>query len=43
MDSSLVTRAQQGDEEAFALLAVAVGNGLLAVAHRILRDVDLSR
>ena len=43
MDLSLVTRAQQGDEEAFALLAVAVGNGLLAVAHRILRDVDLAK
>ena len=43
MDSSLVFRAQQGDEEAFALLAVAVGNGLLAVAHRILRDVDLAK
>ena len=43
MDPSLVTRAQHGDEEAFALLAVAVGNGLLAVAHRILRDVDLAK
>ena len=43
MDPSLVSRAQQGDEEAFALLAVAVGNGLLAVAHRILRDVDLAK
>ena len=30
MDPSLESRAQQGDEEAFALLAVAVGNGLLA-------------
>jgi len=43
MDPSLVTRAQHGDEEAFALLAVGVGNGLLAVAHRILRDVDLAK
>ena len=43
MDPSLVSRAQHGDEEAFALLAVAVGNGLLAVAHRILRDVDLAK
>lgn len=42
MDPSLVSRAQHGDEEAFALLAVGVGNGLLAVAHRILRDVDLA-
>ena len=43
MDPSLVSRAQQGDEEAFALLAVACGNGLLAVAHRILRDIDLAK
>ena len=43
MDPSLVSRAQHGDEEAFALLAVGVGNGLLAVAHRILRDVDLAK
>ena len=43
MDPTLVSRAQQGDEEAFALLAVVVGNGLLAVAHRILRDVDLAK
>lgn len=43
MDPTLVSRAQRGDEEAFALLAVAVGNGLLAVAHRILRDVDLAK
>jgi RNA polymerase sigma-70 factor (ECF subfamily) len=43
MDPSLVSRAQQGDEEAFALLAVAIGNGLIAVAHRILRDVDLAK
>ena len=43
MDPSLVSRAQGGDEEAFGLLAVAVGNSLLAVAHRILRDVDLAK
>jgi RNA polymerase sigma-70 factor, ECF subfamily len=43
MDPSLVSRAQQGDEEAFALLALASGNGLLAVAHRILRDLDLAK
>ena len=30
------------DEEAFASLAVAVGNRLHAVAHRILRDIDLA-
>ena len=42
MDSDLVTRAQHGDEEAFASLAVAVGDRLHAVAHRILRDIDLA-
>ena len=42
MDTELVTRAQRGDEEAFASLAVAVGNRLHAVAHRILRDTDLA-
>jgi RNA polymerase sigma-70 factor (ECF subfamily) len=42
MDPELVTRAQHGDEEAFASLAVACGDRLHAVAHRILRDVDLA-
>jgi len=42
MDTDLVTRAQRGDEEAFASLAVAVGDRLHAVAHRILRDLDLA-
>jgi RNA polymerase sigma-70 factor (ECF subfamily) len=42
MDTELVTRAQHGDEEAFASLAVAVGDRLHAVAHRILRDIDLA-
>ncbi|HVM25083.1 MAG TPA: sigma-70 family RNA polymerase sigma factor [Candidatus Limnocylindrales bacterium] len=42
MDTDLVTRAQHGDEEAFASLAVAAGDRLHAVAHRILRDVDLA-
>lgn len=42
MDTDLVTRAQHGDEEAFASLAVAVGDRLHAVAHRILRDIDLA-
>ena len=35
-------RAQRGDREAFAGLAVAVGDRLHAVAHRILRDTDLA-
>ena len=42
MDTELVVQAQRGDEEAFASLAVAVGNRLHAVAHRILRDLDLA-
>jgi RNA polymerase sigma-70 factor (ECF subfamily) len=42
VDTELVTRAQHGDEGAFASLAVAVGGRLHAVAHRILRDTDLA-
>ena len=42
MDTDLVIRAQHGDEEAFASLAVAAGDQLHAVAHRILRDLDLA-
>ena len=42
MDTELVVRAQNGDEGAFASLAVAVGDRLHAVAHRILRDIDLA-
>jgi RNA polymerase sigma-70 factor (ECF subfamily) len=42
MDTNLVIRAQRGDEQAFASLAVAVGDRLHAVSHRILRDVDLA-
>jgi RNA polymerase sigma-70 factor (ECF subfamily) len=42
MDPELVLRVQHGDEEAFASLAVAVGDRLHAVAHRILRDADLA-
>jgi RNA polymerase sigma-70 factor (ECF subfamily) len=42
MDTHLVERAQRGDEEAFASLALACGDRLHAVAHRILRDVDLA-
>jgi RNA polymerase sigma-70 factor (ECF subfamily) len=37
-----VVRAQHGDEQAFASLALAVGGRLHAVSHRILRDVDLA-
>ena len=42
MDTDLVVRAQRGDEEAFASLAVGAGDRLHAVAHRILRDTDLA-
>ena len=42
MDAELIGRAQRGDEEAFASLAVAAGDRLHAVAHRILRDTDLA-
>lgn len=42
MDAEFVIRAQQGDEEAFASLAVAIGDRLHAVAQRILRDTDLA-
>ena len=42
MDTDLVTRATRGDEGAFASLAVAAGDRLHAVAHRILRDTDLA-
>jgi RNA polymerase sigma factor (sigma-70 family) len=40
--SDLVIRAQHGDEQAFASLAVSAGNRLYAVAKRILRDADLA-
>jgi RNA polymerase sigma-70 factor, ECF subfamily len=43
MDADLVVRAQAGDEEAFAMIAVAVGNRLYGVARRILRDVSLAQ
>ena len=42
MDAELIGRAQHGDEEAFASLAVAAGDRLHAVAHRILRDTGLA-
>jgi RNA polymerase sigma-70 factor (ECF subfamily) len=42
MDTTLVERAQSGDQEAFGLLAVRLGDRLFAVATRILRDDDLA-
>src|SRR5690606_35456225 len=42
VDPELIGRAQRGDEEAFASLAVGLGNRPHAVAYRILRDIDLA-
>lgn len=42
MDEDLVIRAQRGDREAFGLLAAQVADRFLAVARRILRDIDLA-
>jgi hypothetical protein len=42
MDTDLVTRAQGGDQEAFADLVYAVADRFLAVSHRILGDIDLA-
>jgi len=42
VDTDLIGRAQHGDEEAFASLAVGVGDRLHAVAFRILRDTALA-
>lgn len=40
MQRALVDLARRGDEEAFADLACAVGDRLMAIAFRILRDAD---
>ena len=42
MDTDLVTRAQGGDQEAFADLVYAVADRFLAVSHRILSDIGLA-
>ena len=42
MERDEVERAQKGDRDAFASLVHQVGDGLFAVAHRILRDTDLA-
>lgn len=42
MVPTLVERARAGDEEAFASLARAAGDRLLAIAYRILRDLGLA-
>ena len=42
MDTDLVVRAQRGDKEAYALIAAGIADRFLAVARRILRDIDLA-
>jgi RNA polymerase sigma factor (sigma-70 family) len=42
MDADVVVRAQRGDKGAYALLAGDVADRFLAVARRILRDMDLA-
>jgi hypothetical protein len=42
MDTDLVTRAQGGDQEAFADLVYAIADRFLAVSHRILSDIDVA-
>ena len=42
MDTDLVIRAQRGDKEAYADLASGIADRYLAVARRILRDLDLA-
>jgi len=40
LDRDLVEQAQRGDREAFAIVARTRGDRLMAIAQRILRDVD---
>ena len=42
MDTDLVVRAQHGDKGAYALVAAGIADRFLAVARRILRDLDLA-
>src|SRR3972149_6774221 len=42
MDTDLVVQAQRGDKGAYALVATEIADRFLAVARRILRDVDLA-
>src|SRR4026208_733384 len=42
VDTDLVVRAQRGDKEAYATLASGIADRFLAVARRILRDLDLA-
>ena len=42
MDTELVVRAQRGDRRAYGLMATEIAARFLAVARRILRDLDLA-
>ena len=42
MDTDLVMRAKRGDRGAYAILATEIADRFLAVARRILRDIDLA-
>ena len=42
MDTDLVIRAQRGDTGAYALVATGIADQFMAVARRILRDIDLA-
>ena len=42
MDTDLVVRVQRGDKAAYAILATEIADRYLAVARRILRDLDLA-
>jgi len=42
VDTDLVVRAQRGDRGAYALVAAQIADRFLAVARRILRDIDLA-
>jgi RNA polymerase sigma-70 factor (ECF subfamily) len=42
MDTDLVVRAQRGDKGAYALIVTEIADRHLAVARRILRDLDLA-
>jgi RNA polymerase sigma-70 factor, ECF subfamily len=42
VDTDLVIKAQRGDKGAYALVATEIADRYLAVARRILRDIDLA-
>ena len=42
VETELVQRAQRGDREAFGLIAAEIATRFLAIARRILREIDLA-